>query len=142
MRGCAVTEGRGLTGYSVDHALAGLDAELPAIATWANPYKQRGFQVEIESREFTSVCPKTGLPDFGTVRLVYQPAERCVELKSFKLYLLEYRNLPIFQENAVNRILEDIVEAAQPTSARVEGHFNARGGLTTSVTARHPAPSA
>ena len=81
--------------------------------------------------------PEDRTADFGTVLLSYQPADLCVELKSFKLYLLEYRNLGIFQENAVNRILDDVVAAARPVRARVVGRFNARGGLTTTVAATH-----
>ena len=126
-----------MTGYSDEHAAAALDATLPAIAAWANAYPGRAYDIEIECPEFTSICPKTGLPDFGTVLLSYQPADLCVELKSFKLYLLEYRNLGVFQENAVNRILDDVVAAARPVRARVVGRFNARGGLTTTVTATH-----
>ena len=93
-----------MTGYTDDHAAAGVAAVLPAIETWANQYKGREYTIEIACPEFTSVCPKTGLPDFGTLHLRYQPADLCIELKSFKLYLLEYRNLGIFQENIVNKV--------------------------------------
>ena len=126
-----------MTGYGDEHAAAGVDAELPSIETWANQYEGREYTIEISCPEFTSVCPKTGLPDFGTLLLRYQPADRCIELKSFKLYLLEYRNLGIFQENIVNRVLQDVVEAAGPAWAIVEGAFAARGGLTTSVEASY-----
>jgi 7-cyano-7-deazaguanine reductase len=87
--------------------------------------------------EFTSVCPKTGLPDHGTLRLVYTPIERCLELKSLKMYMLAYRNLGIFQENAVNRFLADVVKAVDPARAMVEGDFAARGGIATRVTATY-----
>ena len=119
--------------YTDEHARAGVNANLPAIETWPNQY--RGYRIEIEMPEFTSVCPKTGLPDHGTLRLVYTPDARCLELKSLKMYMLSYRNLGIFQENAVNRFLADIVEACDPLEAMVVGNFAARGGLTTQVTA-------
>lgn len=126
-----------MTGYTDEHAAAGMDADLPAIETWANQYKGREYTIEISCPEFTSVCPKTGLPDFGTLHLRYQPADRCIELKSFKLYLQEYRSLGIFQENIVNKVLEDVVKAASPVWAAVEGDFAARGGLTTNVEASY-----
>ena len=85
--------------------------------------------------EFSSVCPKTGLPDFGKLVLRYVPDKLCLELKSYKMYLLAYRNLGIFQENVVNRVLQDVVAAAKPVSATVIGDFAARGGLSTLVTA-------
>jgi len=85
--------------------------------------------------EFTSVCPKTGLPDFGRLVVRYAPAKRCLELKSFKMYLLAYRNLGIFQENIVNRVLRDVVKAASPVRASVTGEFAPRGGIGSTVTA-------
>ena len=126
-----------MTGYTDDHAKAGVDAELPAIETWENQYKGRDYTIDIDCPEFTSVCPKTGLPDFGTLNLRYVPADLCIELKSFKLYLQEYRNLGIFQENIVNKVLGDVVQAANPVWATVEGDFAARGGLTTNVEASY-----
>ena len=119
--------------YTDEHARAGVDAELPEIETWPNQY--RDYEIEIDTPEFTSVCPKTGLPDFGKLRLRYVPDKRCLELKSYKMYLLAYRNLGIFQENVVNRVLRDVVKAAQPVSATVIGDFSPRGGLGTVVTA-------
>ncbi len=119
--------------YTDEHAEAGVRAPLPEIETWPNQYA--GYEVEIVMPEFTSVCPKTGLPDFGKIALVYVPDKLCLELKSYKMYLLAYRDLGIFQENAVNRVLEDVVKAAKPISATVTGDFSARGGLTTLVTA-------
>ncbi|MBS1857235.1 MAG: NADPH-dependent 7-cyano-7-deazaguanine reductase QueF [Acidobacteria bacterium] len=119
--------------YTDEHASAGVNAALPEIETWPNQYA--GYEIEIALPEFTSVCPKTGLPDFGKIVLRYVPDRRCLELKSYKMYLLAYRNLGIFQENAVNRILRDVVKAAKPVSATVIGDFSARGGLTTLVTA-------
>jgi 7-cyano-7-deazaguanine reductase len=121
--------------YTDEHAEAGVHASLPDIETWPNQYP--GYQIEIMLPEFTSVCPKTGLPDHGTLRLVYTPRERCLELKSLKMYMLAYRNLGIFQENAVNRFLADVVKAADPVQAMVEGDFAARGGISTRVTATY-----
>jgi 7-cyano-7-deazaguanine reductase len=121
--------------YTDEHAEAGVHASLPDIETWPNQYP--GYQIEIMLPEFTSVCPKTGLPDHGTLRLVYTPRERCLELKSLKMYMLAYRNLGIFQENAVNRFLADVVKAADPVQATVEGDFAARGGISTRVTATY-----
>ncbi len=121
--------------YTDEHAEAGVHASLPYIETWPNQYP--GYEIEIVLPEFTSVCPKTGLPDHGTLRLVYTPRERCLELKSLKMYMLAYRNLGIFQENAVNRFLADVVKAADPVQAMVEGDFAARGGISTRVTATY-----
>ena len=119
--------------YSDEQAESGVRAPLPEIETWPNQYK--GYQIEIENPEFTSVCPKTGLPDFGRILLQYVPDKVCLELKSFKMYMLAYRDLGIFNENVVNRILEDVVKAARPVSATVIGEFTPRGGLATTVTA-------
>jgi 7-cyano-7-deazaguanine reductase len=119
--------------YTDDHARSGVDAELPEIETWPNQY--RDYEIEIVMPEFTSVCPKTGLPDFGKLVLRYVPDKSCLELKSYKMYLLAYRNLGIFQENIVNRVLQDVVRATKPVSATVIGDFAARGGLSTLVTA-------
>jgi 7-cyano-7-deazaguanine reductase len=121
------------TGYTDEHASAGIDAPLPAIETWPNQF--RGYEVEISIPEFTSVCPKTGLPDSGTITVRYVPDELCLELKSFKMYTLAYRNLGIFQENVVNCFLRDIVKAAKPVRITVTGDFAARGGLQSRMTA-------
>ena len=119
--------------YTDAHAEAGVHAELPDIETWPNQYGE--YEIEIILPEFTSVCPKTGLPDSGTLTLVYTPNKRCLELKSLKMYSLAYRNLGIFQENVVNRFLQDVVKATDPFEAEVHGDFAARGGITTRVTA-------
>ena len=119
--------------YTDEHARAGVAAPLPEIETWPNQFGD--YEIEIVMPEFTSVCPKTGLPDFGKLVLRYVPGKRCLELKSFKMYLLAYRGLGIFQENIVNRVLRDVVEAANPVSATVIGDFAPRGGLNTIVTA-------
>jgi 7-cyano-7-deazaguanine reductase len=119
--------------YTEDHAKAGIEAPLPAIETWPNQYP--GYEIEIEITEFTSVCPKTGLPDFGKLTLYYVPDQACLELKSLKIYTLAYRNLGIFYENVVNRVLRDVVAAAKPVSATVVGKFTPRGGLQSRVVA-------
>jgi len=119
--------------YTDEHARAGVEAELPEIETWPNQYPD--YEIEIDMPEFTSVCPKTGLPDSGNIVLRYIPDKRCLELKSYKMYMLAYRNLGIFQENVVNRVLQDVVKATRPVSATVTGDFAARGGLGTLVTA-------
>ena len=121
--------------YTDKHAAAGVEAALPEIETWPNQYQ--GYQIEIEMPEFTSVCPKTGLPDHGTLMLIYTPLSRCLELKSLKMYTLSYRNLGIFQENVVNRFLADVVKAVDPVEATVIGDFAARGGISTRVTATY-----
>ena len=119
--------------YTDYHAADGIDVPLPEIETWPNQYPD--YEIEIDTPEFTSVCPKTGLPDFGDILLKYVPDKACLELKSFKMYLLAYRSVGIFQENVVNRILRDVVKAANPISATVIGDFSPRGGLGTVVTA-------
>jgi len=125
-----------MPGYTSDHARAGINAKLPALDTWPNQFP--GYQITIRVPEYTSVCPKTGLPDYGAITIEYEPNKHCLELKALKLYLLAYRNLGIFYENAVNRILRDIVAATQPVWCRVTGDFTPRGGLTTSVEAHWP----
>jgi 7-cyano-7-deazaguanine reductase len=124
--------------YTPKHAQAGLAARLPAIATWPNQFA--AYEIVIDIPEFTSVCPKTGLPDFGVLTVRYMPDQRCLELKSFKEYLLRYRGLGIFQENVVNRVLEDVVRAARPVWAEVRGEFRPRGGIGTVVEACWPRP--
>jgi 7-cyano-7-deazaguanine reductase len=119
--------------YTDEHAVSGVRAELPEIETWPNQYPS--YEIEIVNPEFTSVCPKTGLPDFGRVVLHYIPDKLCLELKSYKMYLHAYRNLGIFNENVVNRVLRDVVKAAKPVTATVTGEFTPRGGLSTTVTA-------
>ena len=124
--------------YTDQHASAGVSAKLPEIETWPNQYPN--YEIEIVMPEFTSVCPKTGLPDFGKVVLRYVPDRRCLELKSYKMYLLAYRDLGIFQENVVNRVLRDVVQAARPLKVKVVGEFTPRGGLATVVTAEWSRP--
>jgi 7-cyano-7-deazaguanine reductase len=104
------------------------------LETFANAYPGRNYTIEIVCPEFTSVCPRTGQPDFGTIIISYIPRDRCVELKSLKLYLQGYRNQGIFYETVVNRILDDFVRACEPAWCEVVGQFNPRGGITTTVT--------
>ena len=120
--------------YTDEHAAAGLDAALPAIECWPNQFKT-GYWIEISTPEFTSVCPRTGLPDHGTIHIGYVPGAQCLELKSLKLYWLAYRNLGIFQENVVNRILADCVKACKPLEMTVTGEFTPRGGVYSKITA-------
>jgi len=105
------------------------------LETFDNEFPQRDYTIEIVCPEFTSVCPKTGQPDFGTIVFQYVPDEKCVELKSLKLYLQSYRNQGIFYEMVVNRILDDFVAACLPRWVQVIGEFTARGGITTNVSA-------
>lgn len=121
--------------YTDEHAEAGVTAALPEIETWPNQYAD--YEIEIEMPEFTSVCPKTGLPDHGVLTLTYTPDKRCLELKSLKMYTLAYRNLGIFQENVVNRMLADVVRATDPVEAKVFGDWAARGGISTRITAAY-----
>ena len=123
--------------YTREHARAGIDAKLPTLETWPNQFAN--YVITTRFPEYTSVCPKTGLPDYGAITIQYMPKNECVELKALKMYLLAYRNLSIFYENAVNRILRDIVAAVQPEWCIVRGEFTPRGGLATTVLARWPA---
>jgi 7-cyano-7-deazaguanine reductase len=122
--------------YTDEHARAGIAAKLPEIETWPNQFP--GYTITTRFPEYSSICPKTGMPDYGSITIEYEPRGRCLELKALKLYLLAYRNLGIFYENAVNRMLRDIVAAARPVWCVVRGEFTPRGGLTTSVEARWP----
>jgi 7-cyano-7-deazaguanine reductase len=106
------------------------------LETFPNPAIGRDYAIEIVCPEFTTLCPKTGQPDFGTITFTYTPGEKCIELKSLKLYLQRYRNVGIFYEVVVNRLLDDFVKACQPVRCQVVGAFTPRGGLTTNVTCR------
>src|SRR5262252_10434280 len=125
-----------MAAYTDAHAKAGIDAKLPAIETWPNQFP--GYTITTRVPEYSSICPKTGLPDYGTITIEYEPRARCLELKALKIYLLAYRNLGIFYENAVNRMLLDIVGAAQPEWCIVRGEFTPRGGLNTTIEAKWP----
>jgi len=107
--------------------------KLPRIETWKNEYPDKDYAVRIETDEFTCLCPKTGLPDFANIRIDYRPAKLCVELKSFKLYLLAFRNIGIFHEHLASRVLDDFIAAAKPKWARIETRFKSRGGIVTTV---------
>ena len=118
------------------------DAAAPSVEqleTFPNPAPGRDYTIEIVCPEFTSLCPKTGQPDFGTITYTYTPADRCVELKSLKLYLQRFRNQGIFYESVVNRLLDDFVAACRPLRCKVVGAFTPRGGITTSVTCTYEA---
>lgn len=112
------------------------------IETFPNQFPDREYEIEIDCPEFTAVCPKTGQPDFGAIRIHYVPGPTCLELKSLKLYIQAYRNRGIFYEHAVNTILDDLVASCQPRRMVVVGEFNPRGGITSRITARHEADSA
>ncbi|MCE9597907.1 MAG: preQ(1) synthase [Spirochaetia bacterium] len=109
------------------------DLKTPAIEVFANIYADKNYRIDMEIPEFTAVCPKTGLPDFGTLYLSYRPNQFCLELKSLKEYVLFYRDIGIFHENVVNRVLDDIVLACKPRWARLNGDYNIRGGIKTRV---------
>ncbi len=108
-----------------------------ALETFPNPQRGRDYEISIRCPEFTSVCPKTGHPDFGEIRITYVPDERCIELKSLKYYLFEFRNKGIFYEAVTNQILDDLVAACSPRRMTVVGDFTPRGGITTAVTATY-----
>ena len=117
-------------------------SEIPSsdqLETFANQFPDREYTVEIVCPEFTSVCPKTGQPDFGMITFTYSPAELCVELKSLKLYLQRFRNQGVFYEHVANRLLDDFVKACRPRRCRVRGAFTPRGGITTTVTCEYEA---
>ena len=103
------------------------------LEVFVNQFPQRDYTIEIICPEFTSVCPKTGQPDFGTLTFFYVPDQKCVELKSLKLYLQQFRNQGIFYENITNRILDDFVAAVEPRSVKLTAAFTPRGGISTTV---------
>jgi 7-cyano-7-deazaguanine reductase len=118
-----------------------MDGGMALLETFTNPRPGRDYVVQHTCPEFTSVCPKTGQPDFGTVRITYVPDGLCVELKSLKLYLQDYRSKGIFYEDVINVILDDLVAAMRPRRLTVEGDFHARGGISSVVTATYEAPA-
>ena len=107
------------------------------IETFSNPEPSRNYEIVIRCPEFTSLCPKTGLPDFGEIRISYVPDEQCIELKALKYYLISFRNQGVFYEKLTNQILDDLVAACTPRRMEVVGDFSVRGGITTTVTARY-----
>jgi 7-cyano-7-deazaguanine reductase len=122
--------------YTDEHARAGIKTKLPQLEAWPNQFP--GYVITTTFPEYSSICPKTGLPDFGTITIRYMPKKECLELKALKMYLLAYRGLGIFYENAVNKMLRDIVDAVKPEWCIVRGEFTPRGGLSTSIFARWP----
>jgi 7-cyano-7-deazaguanine reductase len=110
------------------------------LETFPNPEPARDYQIEIRCPEFTSLCPKTGLPDFGEIRITYVPDGACIELKSLKYYLIDFRSRGIFYEQATNQILDDLVAACAPRRMKIVGDFSARGGIKTSVTVEYVRP--
>jgi 7-cyano-7-deazaguanine reductase len=125
-----------MQGRSTGEAMSDFRSQLE---TFANQFPDRDYQIEIVAPEFTSVCPKTGQPDFGTITVTYTPNKKCVELKSLKLYLHSFRNQGIFYEHVTNTILDDLVAVVEPRFMKVEAAFNARGGITERVTAKYAA---
>jgi 7-cyano-7-deazaguanine reductase len=115
-------------------------APLPSLETFQNPKPDRDYLIRIRIPEFTCLCPKTGQPDFATLRLAYVPDHQCLELKALKLYIWSYRETGAYHEDVSNRILDDVVTAIRPRFARIEARFNVRGGLYTTVIAHYQAP--
>ncbi|MBN1871271.1 MAG: NADPH-dependent 7-cyano-7-deazaguanine reductase QueF [Candidatus Omnitrophica bacterium] len=109
----------------------------PRIDVWRNMYRDRDYVVSMETTEFTCICPKTGLPDFATIKVEYIPDALCVELKSFKLYLVAYRNVGIFHEHVTNKILDDLVKCCRPRYMKIQMVYNLRGGIKTSTQAEY-----
>lgn len=112
----------------------------PAIETFTNVYPDRNYEIRMTTAEFSCICPRTSMPDFAELRLSYIPDQLCIELKSFKEYLLAYRSKGIFHENVVNRVVDDIIATIQPRGLRLEGIFNARGGIQTTVVREYSQP--
>jgi 7-cyano-7-deazaguanine reductase len=115
----------------------------PAVATletFPNRFPHRSYWITFDCPEFTSMCPVTGQPDFAAIHIRYVPGELCIETKSLKFYLASYRNTRSFNEDIVNRILEDLVAACAPRQMEVHGEFSARGGISVTVDAAHPEP--
>lgn len=124
-----------MSDYTEEHAKSGLDVPLPSIETWPNQFAD--YEIAVEIPEYNAICPKTGLPDFGALLLRYVPDKLCLELKSLKLYIVAYRNIGIFYENSVNRILRDCVAACRPRRMSLTGRFSSRGGISSTVEARY-----
>ena len=111
--------------------------KIPVLETWKNQYPDRSYIIKIDIPEFTCICPKTGLPDFANITIRYIPAKLCIELKSLKYYTIFYRDVGIFNENVVNKMLDDAVKACKPRWMEITGEFNARGGIKTTVSAEY-----
>ncbi len=121
--------------YTEEHAKAGLKTPLPGLEVFENQFK--GYEITITLPEYTAICPKSGLPDFGVITIKYVPGKWCVELKSLKEYILAYRNIGIFYENAVNRVLADFVKSVKPVTAEIRGEFTPRGGIRSDISAKY-----
>ena len=115
------------------------ELQMPKIEVFSNVYPGKDFQIDFTIPEFTAICPKTGLPDFGILEISYKPNISCIELKSLKEYVLSFRNVGIFHENVVNKLLEDLVQACHPFYLKVRGDFNPRGGIKSIVTREYKA---
>jgi len=115
---------------------------MPKIEVWENKYPDKDYTIDLEFAEFTCICPKTGLPDFAAIHIQYVPDRLCIELKSFKLYLVAYRQMGIFHEHVVNKILKDFVGACRPRWVKIVGEFNIRGGIKTTVSTEYKARKA
>ena len=111
----------------------------PVIEVWLNQYPDKVYTISLDVPEFTCICPKTGLPDFAHIKIEYSPGKYCIELKSFKMYTIFFRNVGIFHEHLINRMMDDFVKAAKPRWARITGVFNPRGGITTTVAREYKA---
>lgn len=109
----------------------------PKIEVWKNQYPDKDYVVNLDIPEFTCICPKTGLPDFASIKIEYSPDNYCIELKSFKMYTIFYRGVGIFHEHLINKILDDFVSAVKPKWADITGVFNPRGGITTTISAEY-----
>lgn len=105
----------------------------PTIDVWKNKYPDKEYVITLDVPEFTCICPKTGLPDFANIKIEYSPLKYCIELKSFKMYTIFFRNIGIFHEHVINRMLDDFIKASRPRWAKITGVFNPRGGITTTV---------
>jgi 7-cyano-7-deazaguanine reductase len=148
IKGFSTTPGKtGLNCYNFDLPLPAprrarkvLPMSTPTLETFPNPRPGRDYEIAIRCPEFTSVCPKTGLPDFGEIRITYVPDAACIELKALKYYMIEFRNKGIFYEAVTNQILDDLVAVCRPKRMTVVGDFSARGGITTTVTASYHQP--
>ena len=109
----------------------------PKMDAWVNKYSDKEYTITLDLPEFTCICPKTGLPDFANIKIEYSPDKYCIELKSFKLYTIFYRNIGIFHEHVINKILDDFVNVCKPRRVKITGVFNPRGGITTTVSAEY-----
>lgn len=109
----------------------------PKIEIWKNQYADKDYVISLDVPEFTCICPKTALPDFANIKIEYSPDKYCIELKSFKMYTIFYRNIGVFHEHLINKMLEDLVRASKPRWLKITGVFNPRGGITTTVSAEY-----